>query len=78
MMKNIILLLLVCVKDIVEGGDIVKYHVFMQDEKAENKMKHIVVDGFDAVQEKMQFSNFVGYVNEFQFKDKKGRMIKCQ
>lgn len=55
-----------------------KYHVFMQDEKEENKMKHIVVDGFDAVQEKMQFSNFVGYVNEFQFKDKKGRMLKCQ
>lgn len=55
-----------------------KYHVFMQDEKDENKMKHLVVEGFDAVQEHMQFKTFVGYVNEFQFKDQKGRMIKCR
>lgn len=65
-------------KDIVEGGDCVKYHVFMQDEKDENKMKHLVVEGFEAVEEKMQLSTFVGYVNEFQFKDQKGRMIKCR
>lgn len=78
MMKNIILLLLICVKDTVEGGDYVKYHVFMQDEKEENKLKHLVVEGFEAVEEKMQFKTFVGYVNEFQFKDQKRRMVKCQ
>lgn len=78
MMKSIILLLLICVKDIVEGGDFVKYHVFMQDEKEENKLIHIVVEGFEAVEEKMQFKTFVGYVNEFQFKDKERRMLKCR
>lgn len=72
------LFLLICVNDIAEGGDYVKYHVFMQDEKEENKMIHLVVEGFEAVEEKMQFKTFVGYVNEFQFKDQKRRMIKCR
>ena len=54
------------------------YHVFMQDDNTENTLKHIVVKGFEAVEEKMQFPEFVAYVNEFQFKDKKGRMIKCR
>lgn len=54
------------------------YHVFMQDEKEENRMIHLVVDGFDNVMEKMQSVYFVGYVNEFQFKGKNRRMIKCQ
>ena len=78
MMKSIISCLLICVKDIVEGGDNVKYHVFMQDEKEDNKLIHIVVEGFEAVEEKMQFKTFVGYVNEFQFKDKERRMLKCR
>lgn len=53
------------------------YHVFMQDEKNENRMKHYVVKGFDKVEHYMKDPAFVGFVNEFQFKDKKGRMIKC-
>ena len=72
------LYLLICVNDIAEGGDCMKYHVFMQDDKEENKMIHLVVEGFEAVEEQMQFKNFVGYVNEFQFKDKERRMIKCR
>ena len=54
------------------------YHVFMQDEKEENKMIHVVVNGFDEVEKRMELESFIGYVNEFQFKNKKGRMIKCQ
>jgi hypothetical protein len=56
---------------------IVKYHVFLQDEKDENKMIHHVVEGFEKVEKMMKKDSFVGFVNEFQFKNKKGVMIKC-
>lgn len=72
------LFLLICVNDIVEGGDNVKYHVFMQDEIQDSIMIHLVVEGFEKVEKMMKFENFVGYVNEFQFKDRKGRMVKCR
>ena len=38
----------------MEGGDSVKYHVFMQDEKEENKMIHLVVEGFESVEDAVQ------------------------